>query len=233
MTDFAEWKQEAKELAQLLKEVEIENATIKEQIKNLKQQMEDRLKDKDEVIKTLKDHVHYVGQTNSLHVRLKQHLSDRENNKKASWIRELKKLGLTPSIKLLEKVSPEEANTAELKWIQHYSKTGFLKNTMRIDPEQRVVEMLRRESSSLKRNLEFWRELCDKKQITADYFRLYSEGLKEDLKKEHSKNQELPYKLGEMKALIADKDKYLAYYRDLLEAEKLKNEPKQKEYVKF
>lgn len=104
------------------------------------------------------DDVHYVGQTNHLHRRLKQHLKETDNSKKTEWIRELKKLGLTPSIKVLEKVPPEEAGPAEKKWIHHYSQYGLLKNTTYLDDVYLRLRRLENECSQWKNACQDWKK---------------------------------------------------------------------------
>jgi hypothetical protein len=65
--------------------------------------------------------IRYVGYTQQrLNNRLHGHLADKCINPKTTWIKELKELGLKPGVILLEKVSYQERDRAELEWIHHF-----------------------------------------------------------------------------------------------------------------
>lgn len=75
---------------------------------------------------------HYIGKTvqHPLTKRLKQHLRTPATNELADWFNTLKHFGLTPQIKMLESVPPEnDWRAAEIYWIRHGLARGWtLKN---------------------------------------------------------------------------------------------------------
>ncbi|SRR6266699_711196 len=79
--------------------------------------------------------VAYVGITNDLYARFKQHLRCGEiNGKKNAWIQELQDGKLIPSIRVLEVVdTSEQARDREDYWIQRYLNHGVELHNIRID----------------------------------------------------------------------------------------------------
>ena len=70
--------------------------------------------------------IKYIGITNNLAVRFRQHLQGEYSNpEKNDWIRELKVINLQPAINSLETVdSEEQARQQEKYWIQFYLDAG-------------------------------------------------------------------------------------------------------------
>lgn len=76
------------------------------------------------------DEPRYVGQTaEPLAVRLKKHCwpSTIKNEvcHRTKWINKLLKAGVQPKIEVLETVSPESVNEAEIFWIEQFRALGF------------------------------------------------------------------------------------------------------------
>ena len=61
--------------------------------------------------------IKYVGQTNNLMRRLKQHLADRGDTTKCDWIKELHLQGMKPQLVRLDTTTKEEAHAVENWWI--------------------------------------------------------------------------------------------------------------------
>jgi len=57
-------------------------------------------------------HIRYVGKTISLQTRLHQHLREKYNYKKNTWLKSLKEKNLQPTIEVLEELS----NSSEIDW---------------------------------------------------------------------------------------------------------------------
>lgn len=92
------------------------------------------------------DEVRYIGKSNSIYSRLKQHLQDRtKGSPKVKWIKSLIQEGLTPSVKVLEIVDESKADEAELKWIKHYAKDSKLTNTALMNKTQKTAQEYERE----------------------------------------------------------------------------------------
>lgn len=72
--------------------------------------------------------IRYVGKSNDPHERLRGHLidskCDRENNRKANWIRSLLRRGLKPKMEIIDEVSVLEWEPAEAAYIIFYKKEG-------------------------------------------------------------------------------------------------------------
>ncbi len=74
--------------------------------------------------------VRYVGVTTvPLAVRLQRHMSEGGNNRRANWIKMLRKFGLRPDIRLLDVVDisngEEELYAKEVTWVAHMRFLGF------------------------------------------------------------------------------------------------------------
>ena len=69
----------------------------------------------------------YVGKTNNLAVRYKNHLNKArdKNTHKRNWLMKLKDLGLKPDLEILEETSVDEWKEREKYWIRMYRKAGF------------------------------------------------------------------------------------------------------------
>lgn len=74
--------------------------------------------------------VKYIGKTvHDPYKRYKDHISDKKNNKKSSWIKSLKNNGLLPAMDVLDEVPIEEINFWEMHYISLFKSWGFdLKN---------------------------------------------------------------------------------------------------------
>lgn len=71
------------------------------------------------------DELRYVGKTSvALHLRLARHLRDRRRSYKVSWIQSLKRRGLKPTIRELEKTTAAGWQEAEQRLISHYRASG-------------------------------------------------------------------------------------------------------------
>lgn len=70
--------------------------------------------------------VMYVGRSVDIPKRFKQHVNCRwdRNRKKAAWIAELKKLGLSPDLEIIAKCNPMEAGEIEVRMIAIYRRMG-------------------------------------------------------------------------------------------------------------
>jgi hypothetical protein len=71
----------------------------------------------------------YVGKTNNLRVRLKNHCQQKlgavhYNTHCSRWIRELKDYGCRPLIEVLEETDENSWVAAEMRWIAHYKSLG-------------------------------------------------------------------------------------------------------------
>jgi len=69
--------------------------------------------------------VRYVGKSNDLKKRLKEHGSAKANTKKDNWLKSLKKNGLRPTIDIVESVSSEEWKYWEVFYISLFKSWGF------------------------------------------------------------------------------------------------------------
>lgn len=75
------------------------------------------------------DEIKYIGKTNNIKKRIREHIRDEENNKKYAWIKSLKKIKLQPEVFILEETNLDEANFWEIFWISQCKVWGFeLKN---------------------------------------------------------------------------------------------------------
>lgn len=72
----------------------------------------------------LEDKVMYVGRTQYLRFRLKQHLDEAKSGKmktrKSEWIRSLLLRGALPSMMIIDTCSQENSAETEAYWIRHY-----------------------------------------------------------------------------------------------------------------
>lgn len=71
---------------------------------------------------------HYVGVSKNAYSRLAQHMSEVENEKRA-WLSELKRLGLSPELQILETIENDQdivsiALEREKHWIDRFSRSG-------------------------------------------------------------------------------------------------------------
>jgi len=72
------------------------------------------------------NNIKYVGITkNSLSKRLSQHLAEKRNNKRKSWILNLRNKNLIPSMELLDEVSDNEWKDEEKFYISYFKFLGF------------------------------------------------------------------------------------------------------------
>jgi hypothetical protein len=73
--------------------------------------------------------VKYVGKTFRLERRFKDHLTEKGNTLKTSWIKKLKKLNLVPELFILDETNILECDLLEIFWISQMKTWGFdLKN---------------------------------------------------------------------------------------------------------
>jgi hypothetical protein len=90
----------------------------------------------------------YVGRTSAaLHTRLSGHMSEIDANGKPkggygldknNWLSELRKAGLTPSIRVLEEVAEHDSVDAERRWVQALFKAGVPLTNRQWRPRSRV-----------------------------------------------------------------------------------------------
>lgn len=71
------------------------------------------------------NHVRYIGKTKDVHDRFMHHLNDKKTTRKSGWIKSLKKLGLIPTVEILDKVSEEEWEFWEMHYISLFKSWGF------------------------------------------------------------------------------------------------------------
>lgn len=88
---------------------------------------------KEIVVYTLEDPLNglikYVGITRNPKKRLSEHLREKRNNKKCTWIKSLKSLGLAPILRELETTDEDNYQWVERYWISQFKTWGFeLKN---------------------------------------------------------------------------------------------------------
>jgi hypothetical protein len=70
--------------------------------------------------------VHYVGQAVDLWKRYARHLFMLGGRvEKQAWLKDLKAKGTLPGLKILEVVSPDEADCRERWWISEYRRQGW------------------------------------------------------------------------------------------------------------
>lgn len=69
--------------------------------------------------------VRYVGKSDNPVKRLYHHLNDNDSTKKYHWIKELKSIGLVPSMGIIKEVPVEEWPKWEKFYIAHYIGLGF------------------------------------------------------------------------------------------------------------
>ena len=62
--------------------------------------------------------VRYVGMTRNLNARLWSHCHDKSHNKRTCWIKSLSKIGISPSIELLEEADESNWREKEKFWIE-------------------------------------------------------------------------------------------------------------------
>lgn len=75
------------------------------------------------------EEIKYVGKTNNIKKRIREHIRDEENNLKYAWIKSLKKINLEPGVLILEETNVDESNFWEIFWISQCKSWGFeLKN---------------------------------------------------------------------------------------------------------
>jgi len=84
--------------------------------------------------------VSYVGKTNDLYGRWRQHLADATNSPKAQWLQKLQAMELKPTLVVLECLKDEAEHVdAERFWIAHGLRLGWpLKNTAY--PDAKIVD---------------------------------------------------------------------------------------------
>lgn len=70
--------------------------------------------------------IRYIGKTKySLEKRLAKHLVTNENNHRANWVKSILKIGLVPTIELLEEVPNVNWQDYEKYWILQFKSWGF------------------------------------------------------------------------------------------------------------
>lgn len=70
--------------------------------------------------------IHYVGKSNAPKIRLEHHMKcEGANRRKVSWLADLKDVGLSPSMDILECVMLSEWKEAECRWIAHGRAQGW------------------------------------------------------------------------------------------------------------
>lgn len=75
--------------------------------------------------------IKYVGKTvQKLKYRLTQHITEKSNNKRKTWIKSLKNKGLLPIIEELDECEWEESAALERYWISQFKTWGFVLKNM-------------------------------------------------------------------------------------------------------
>lgn len=81
----------------------------------------------------INDMIMYVGGSVNENERLYQHMKEAERGHQSprhEWIRELQKTGMNPSVKVIERCTPDNWREREKFWIKHYHfENPKLKNT--------------------------------------------------------------------------------------------------------
>lgn len=72
-------------------------------------------------------HVRYVGKACDVNARLKAHLRDPSDTRKARWIRSIMRTGAMPIVLILER-DPDDWKEAERRWIAHFAAEFDLTN---------------------------------------------------------------------------------------------------------
>lgn len=85
----------------------------------------------------------YIGQSNNLHRRFKEHLRDKEVTPKTDWLLEMKRERVKPQMKILKRVLKTDADIFESELTKQYLKNGWaiMNSTNRgIGTYERVTE---------------------------------------------------------------------------------------------
>lgn len=99
------------------------------------------------------DEYRYIGKSNSGIKRAKSHLTFSHNNNVNIWVQELRELGLSPIIDVLEECEEELLNIKESFWIQYYEECGCkLFNSLKYSGH--AIEKLKKEVVLEKKALE-------------------------------------------------------------------------------
>lgn len=69
--------------------------------------------------------VRYIGKAKNLEHRLKAHMNDKDDTRKARWIRSLRERNLAPVVIVLEIIDEQKWQEAERRWIALYRNTGL------------------------------------------------------------------------------------------------------------
>ena len=80
--------------------------------------------------------IHYIGKTTNGMTRPMQHISDSNSVKVKEWVDDLKNIGYSPIVKIIESVSIEDnLDVRERYWIQYYvNKKSLLLNINLVSP---------------------------------------------------------------------------------------------------
>lgn len=68
--------------------------------------------------------VRYVGKTNNINRRYKEHLTNKDNTYKSKWVQSMILNDFVPEIKIIGEYTKDTINIWEMFWINHYSKIG-------------------------------------------------------------------------------------------------------------
>jgi len=74
------------------------------------------------------EHVRYVGKSNNPVLRLRRHIKNAKDGHQfhcPNWIRSVLRLGLKPTLKVLEECTVENWKEREVFWIEHFRNEGF------------------------------------------------------------------------------------------------------------
>ena len=111
--------------------------------------------------------IKYIGKTNNIRKRIREHIRDEENNLKYAWIKSLKKLKLQPEVLILEETDLGNDNFWEIFWISQCKAWGFeLKNMTNggdgsygVIPWNKGIVGLFKHSEESKKLMSEWRKL--------------------------------------------------------------------------
>lgn len=86
----------------------------------------------------ISDEVRYIGITENIKVRFRQHLNPSINGEHIRWISGLQAEGLIPSLKILEQCENEiDARAREKHWVEYYKDQGATLTNSQLNQESK------------------------------------------------------------------------------------------------
>lgn len=86
----------------------------------------------------------YVGLTNNPPARYAQHLADKADTPKVTWMNTLREHGLKPVMGIIEECTESNARSRELFWIEYYLSKGVELTNSTLGFEQKTVQSVAR-----------------------------------------------------------------------------------------